>query len=1031
MDASSSAVGQVSMIGQTIGGKFFLRELIGSGGMGKVYRADHKGVGRNVAVKIMHPYLLGDETAAARFSNEARAASQLNHPHSISVLDFGQTETGVLFIVMEFLRGRPLDAVLREDHPLALQRIAYMMCQAMEAVEAAHRLNIIHRDLKPENIFLLARKSSLDFVKVLDFGIAKMLDLEDRSVTTPGLVPGTPEYMSPEQARGEPLDPRSDVYSLGVIFYELLTNSVPFRGKSAVATMMAHVQDPPDAPSQRAPGREIPAALEAIVLWALAKDPANRISSARHFRDVVSAWAEVSGLWPRDDPHASSPNVLLEFFSEDQLSEFRAQVSEESLEGSGPPTSSGVVPVPAPLASTPITGREAQLARLQAFVDGGPPGTLRIEGEVGIGKARLITELVDLAQHAEFEVFRCRPDAGWIPALLGAAQRTVQFCLGLDERAQSAERLLASAAERGLPADDLPGFKELFGLPSPLSELDPVSRKRERVAAFRQVVGLFAAKRPLLLIFEDLDDFDEPSRELVTALAAAPAPQLALVITHSPDQNQLWPSGVESLDVPSLDEAGSKLLLHALFGAEIAAELEEGMMTACAGHPLFMEQLAFAMRYEQLTRPPDSLADLIASRIDALDQSQRRLVQTLAVIREAASIEDLQVATSARINLGDLEHLVDWGYLQPTGNGYAFVHDRLAVAAYASIPAEVRREIHQSVAQMMRARRAPVAVVAYHAYLGDDGPLAVEELDRAGAHALALLDHLGAMRAYSRALDLVRREWGRGRVSAAALDQIAVDLARRLSEVLKQSGDLLAAQGVLEEVLSVAAGQDSARARLRLDLGRLDLQRGNPQRAQRHLQLARLDAETAHVEGLLSEVLRELSRARGLMRDREQAARLLQESLDLGWRAGGGDGEPVWSMLLQAATIAAQIGFPDRAGGYLLEALQQAERERSLVGKLKVVARMASTHLSCSEWSEAEASIGQGIELAGRVGDRTLMASLLTDLARVRRIAADVEGARQYLEQAAELGRRIGWREGLKRVEQETELLRYVAPQTL
>jgi serine/threonine protein kinase len=186
--------------------------------MGRVYRAEQTNLGRTVAVKIIHPHLVGEENAAARFITEARAASRLNHPNSVAIIDFGKTPDGQLYLVMEFLRGKDLARVAYEEGPLPFRRIVDVLRQTLAALAEAHHLEIIHRDLKPENIILEPVRTGGDFVKVVDFGLAKMRDRVAAAViTSPGIVCGTPEYMSPEQGRGDPLDARSDLYAVGVI----------------------------------------------------------------------------------------------------------------------------------------------------------------------------------------------------------------------------------------------------------------------------------------------------------------------------------------------------------------------------------------------------------------------------------------------------------------------------------------------------------------------------------------------------------------------------------------------------------------------------------------------------------------------------------------------------------------------------------------------------------------------------------------------------------------------------------------------
>ena len=217
-------------IGRTLARKYQVEALIGEGGMGKVYRARQLALDKVVVLKVLRHTLLGDDRTVARFKREAKAASRLNHPNSISILDFGQTEDGALFIAMEFVPGQDLHTVLSKDGPLPEPRIVRIVSQVLSALYDAHNAGVIHRDLKPENIMVEQRRNEPDFVKVLDFGIAKIQDAEGDgpALTRTGFVCGTPEYMSPEQARGATLDHRSDLYAVGVILYQLISGRLPF-----------------------------------------------------------------------------------------------------------------------------------------------------------------------------------------------------------------------------------------------------------------------------------------------------------------------------------------------------------------------------------------------------------------------------------------------------------------------------------------------------------------------------------------------------------------------------------------------------------------------------------------------------------------------------------------------------------------------------------------------------------------------------------------------------------------------------------
>ncbi|MGH7435702.1 MAG: protein kinase domain-containing protein, partial [Polyangiaceae bacterium] len=272
------------LIGKTLPGGFLILELIGIGGMGRVYRAEQTTLGRTVAVKIIHPHLVGEENAAARFITEARAASRLNHPNSVGIIDFGKTADGQLYLVMEYLRGRDLARVTYEDGALPFRRIVDVLRQTLAALAEAHREDIIHRDLKPENIIVEPVRSGGDFVKVVDFGLAKMrVETQAPGITSPGIVCGTPEYMSPEQARGDPLDARSDLYAVGVIMYQLLTGRLPFEAESPTQVVLAHLSVPPTDPREMAPDRQIPQPLADLALRALAKATKDRPQDADAF----------------------------------------------------------------------------------------------------------------------------------------------------------------------------------------------------------------------------------------------------------------------------------------------------------------------------------------------------------------------------------------------------------------------------------------------------------------------------------------------------------------------------------------------------------------------------------------------------------------------------------------------------------------------------------------------------------------------------------------------------------------------------
>jgi serine/threonine-protein kinase len=278
-------------IGQTIAGKYFIHQLLGRGGMGEVYKATHLTLDRPVVLKLLRKSLLDDPTLVQRFHREARAASRLNHPNSVNIIDFGQTEDGALFIAMEFLAGRSLARVIAEEQPIPESRVVHVGAQVLAALAEAHALGIIHRDLKPENVMLEARREDPDFVKVLDFGIAQLSEPGEGTVprlTQAGMVCGTPGYMSPEQIRGEELDPRSDLYAVGVILYEMLAGKLPFEAATPMALVTKSLVEAPLSMAQRRPGAPpVTPELEEIVMRAMARERDGRFASADEMRAAL------------------------------------------------------------------------------------------------------------------------------------------------------------------------------------------------------------------------------------------------------------------------------------------------------------------------------------------------------------------------------------------------------------------------------------------------------------------------------------------------------------------------------------------------------------------------------------------------------------------------------------------------------------------------------------------------------------------------------------------------------------------------
>ena len=282
-------VPEEDLVGKTVDRRYRISEVIGQGGMGIVYRAEHQMLQREVALKVVRRDVVQDETAVKRFLTEARAIAALKNAHTVTIYDSGVTEDGALYYTMELLTGQPLSRLLRREGAVGCRRAADLIGQVCESLAEAHAMGILHRDIKPDNIFLVREKGK-EFAKLVDFGIAKVLgDSSDGPMTRTGMLVGTPRYLSPEQVGGEPVGPTTDLYALAVVLYELLTGTPPFSGETPAQIMMMHAQETPEPILERNPGAKIPGALDKFIRSALEKDPRKRFQTAHEFRQALTA----------------------------------------------------------------------------------------------------------------------------------------------------------------------------------------------------------------------------------------------------------------------------------------------------------------------------------------------------------------------------------------------------------------------------------------------------------------------------------------------------------------------------------------------------------------------------------------------------------------------------------------------------------------------------------------------------------------------------------------------------------------------
>jgi serine/threonine-protein kinase len=805
-------------------------DLVGIGGMGRVYRAEQRILGRTVAVKIVHPHLLGDESASARFITEARAASRLNHPNSVGVIDFGKTDDGQLYLVMEFLRGRDLARVSYEEGPLPLPRIINVLKQALAALAEAHHIGIVHRDLKPENIILEPLRTGGDFVKVVDFGLAKMREgTRETNITNPGIICGTPDYMAPEQGRGAPIDPRTDIYAMGVILFQLLTGRLPFEGDSPTQVVLMHLTMPPPDPRQVAPERALPDSMARVVSRALSKDPKDRFATADDMSNALGAvQTELEMLsrvksavpyvacsacgapLPRGQKFCGECGVRTSLLPEPPAAAARHLAA--TLAPTHPATIS-MLPLP-------LTGREEDLDWLQRQLDaiGATVSAARIVGETGIGKTRLLREFMNRAEEKGELVVETGPDPWWAEVGCYAVRRAVVELAGLNP-AGGTERDWAGAspeARRGL-AEIFGGTDRSHGALPP-AELRYTAAEALRWALARAANR--APKRRVLLVIDDLNRIDGASRNaFADALAEPPLVPALVIAAHAPTFDPHWGAQEAVRSLPRLPVHQAVVLLRGSLLGDRLSLLPGSPQDVL---PLYIDQLV-RFSAEGGSNPPSRLADLVALRIERLAPAARRVLQALSVLGDDVDPKDVEAmvpeeemprgAGESRQSavIASVTALVTAQLIEEGEGGLRHTHPLLREVSSAGIPAAVRRDLHARAARIAEQRRLPLEIRALHMLYAQDAFEALLLLEQAAERALSRGDASGAVTWLHRGLEFARRELFRGELDDPM--RAVLIFSRKMGEALTLAGDLTDADGVLREALDLAgpSGQDRAR----------------------------------------------------------------------------------------------------------------------------------------------------------------------------------------------------------------------------
>lgn len=997
--------------GSRLANRYQIESALGYGGMGVVYRALDQQTGRPVAIKAFFPPP-GLEEGTRRFQREFRTLTRLQHPRIVKVFDYGE-EGGMPFYVMEFIAGMDLSGLRRaRGGRLPVREAIEIAMQLCDALAYIHSQGVIHRDLKPSNVMLedesLPQSSANGFsIKLVDFGLAKFTDATV-NLTQSGIMLGTINYISPEQGQALPIDPRADLYSLGVMLFELVTGQLPYIADTPVAVLLQHITQTP--PSLRSLEPSIPPELEALVLALLAKRPNDRPPSAEA---VLAMLANLTSL------AAPAPLEIVAAPRADAV--FRAG----------------------------LIGRRAELARLNQCLDqawAGEGQLVIIEGEAGVGKTRLATELGGQARLRgglrllgtchETERVPYGPIAEWLDDALGVQDSGLVISGYESELARLIPRLSPSDAEA-------------------VSRLDPEQAKLRLFDAVLHVMARLSERKPLMLLLDDIQWADDATLELLHYLARNARGWRIFICATARREGRAERDSLDNLlrdlsrlhlleriELERLSPQATRDLIAALLGLdESPAELAERIYHESEGNPFFVEEILKALAEEGLLvrregrwrlqadagltmlRIPATVVDVIERRLARLTEANRSVLNWAAVLGHEFAYDILQPAAGIEEDklLDALDSLLRDQLIaevrDPRQDKYRFTHAKIREVVYAGLSGARRKRMHRStgeaIEKLYAARLDEMSpALAHHFSEGGDAPRALRYNVQAGDRARKVYANQEAIAFYRRALELAADAT---QFDGAADVEPLITAQRGLAEVYYLIGEYEQAAASFRAVIDLAAqseGGEAERRRLMAEawrgLGQTYEARG-----------AYEEALHCYNQGLLG-----LSPS-----DLEERARMINATAAV--YVHRGDYEQAKLQCEQAIRLAS--GAPDivaTAYGYMGDALKfqndydQATRYYleglalwEKTGDKSRLARAFNSLGAVAEergmYDEAAAYYQKSLALCQEIGHSLGTAYLLNNLGVIYQDHHQLELARDYFQQSLNIFKRIGSKEGL------------------
>ncbi|HEV8428186.1 MAG TPA: protein kinase [Pyrinomonadaceae bacterium] len=1001
--------------------RYRLDSELGRGGMGTVYRATDLELQREVAVKVLSATSQNSE-ARERLVREARAAAALNHPHIVTIHDVGEA-SGLPFLVMELVAGPRLS----QARPTEISRVVDIAVQICDALEHAHANQIVHRDLKPDNV-LLSGTSEASTVKLADLGLA--LPAYGARISRAGVIVGTAAYMAPEQALGQAVDGRADLYALGVLLYELTTGRVPFKGDDPLTIVSQHVHAPVVPP--RVLRSDIPPALEALIVRLLAKDPAQRFSTA-----------------------AETRAALLD--------------SLKSKDGSVPAETGPVAAILDALSRGRLVGRAAELAEARELWQRAREGrghAVLLSGEPGAGKTRLAREItiqaaVDGALVLSGGCYEYEAATPYLP-FVEAFRRWVR-----EEKSDDTLRALLGDAATQI-AKLAPEIETRLG---PFPERQELAAHEERLLFFDAVVQVFsniARRQSLLFYADDLHWADRGTLWLLGHLLRQLRDERVLIFGayRETELDRAHPLAKSLVDwnrerlitrivLRRFNESETGDQLGALLGEQVSGEFAVAVHRETEGNPFFVEEVLKALIERGSVRResgrwrrcdmdelliPQSVKEAIGNRLDRVSQNTNEVLRVSAILGKVFTFEDLSaVAEQDEDTLLDaLDEATGAQLIAPgSGDSFSFTHDKIREVLYEELNPIRRRRLHRRVAEGLERNREAICCtvekLAHHYIQAGDHQRGLEYAKQAAAEAARVFAFDEAIAAYGRARDCAE---------ALGLTEEQLEQEEAIGKAFMLHGDTIPAAEHFERALALAT-DPATRARLQCQAAASLVTTGDP-RGSEYLReaLQVLDPVTNPLE--TANALSTEARFHHLAGRHKKAIELLLRSSELVAPAAEGD-----SVSSFAAPMISQI-YAFTAGGYqhfglydeadrwarcaiafgekhnvlfaqavgneflgedcvhtgnFRGGLEYAEREIEIANKLRSRERRvwthfysAQCHLFLDEIERAEQEFLDGITLAESIGENRVLSLLRPSYAIVQAIQGRYDEALQTAE---------------------------------